>query len=91
MHATIAAYSSGVPVVPISYSRKFEGLFGNLNYPWLVNARGVDTKAAIAFVLDAFERRAVLAQDIARGSAIISKGLDDYTAALAEQFAEFAR
>lgn len=90
MHATIAAYSSGVPVVPISYSRKFEGLFGNLNYPWLVNARGTDTKDAIAFVLDAFDRRAVLAEDIARGNAIIAKGLEDYTAALAELFAEIA-
>jgi hypothetical protein len=32
MHATIAAFSSGVPVVPISYSRKFEGLYGALGY-----------------------------------------------------------
>jgi polysaccharide pyruvyl transferase WcaK-like protein len=91
MHATIAAYSSGVPVVPISYSRKFEGLFGNLNYPWLVNAKGIDTKAAVAFVLDAFEKRALLAEDIARGKSIIETGLEDYTAALAAQFAEFAR
>lgn len=91
MHATIAAYSSGVPVVPISYSRKFEGLFGNLNYPWLVNAKGIGTKAAIAFVFDAFEKRALLAEDIGRGKSIIETGLEDYTAALAAQFAEFAR
>ena len=36
MHCCIAAYSSGVPVYPLSYSRKFEGLFGEgLNYRWL--------------------------------------------------------
>jgi colanic acid/amylovoran biosynthesis protein len=29
MHATIAAFSGGVPVVPIGYSRKFTGLFGS--------------------------------------------------------------
>lgn len=27
MHSTIAAYSSGVPVLPMAYSRKFNGLF----------------------------------------------------------------
>ena len=33
MHATIGAISSGVATIPFSYSRKFEGLFGNLEYP----------------------------------------------------------
>ncbi|MBC7506207.1 MAG: polysaccharide pyruvyl transferase family protein, partial [Sandarakinorhabdus sp.] len=83
MHATIAAYSAGVPVVPISYSRKFEGLYGGLRYPWVVNAKGMDTRTAIAFVLDAFERRAQLAAAIAVGQPIIEAGLEDYTAALA--------
>jgi len=33
MHATIAAFSSGVPVFPLAYSRKFIGLFkDSLNY-----------------------------------------------------------
>jgi colanic acid/amylovoran biosynthesis protein len=32
MHACIAAFSSGVPVIPIAYSRKFAGLFGSLGY-----------------------------------------------------------
>ncbi|WP_172561825.1 polysaccharide pyruvyl transferase family protein [Vibrio furnissii] len=32
MHATIAAVSSGVPCVPIAYSRKFSGVFGTIGY-----------------------------------------------------------
>lgn len=33
MHSCIAAFSSGVPVFPMAYSRKFNGLFGEtLNY-----------------------------------------------------------
>ncbi|MBQ3796791.1 MAG: polysaccharide pyruvyl transferase family protein [Butyrivibrio sp.] len=32
MHATIAALSSGVPVIPVAYSRKFKGLFENCQY-----------------------------------------------------------
>lgn len=87
MHATIAAYSAGVPVIPISYSRKFEGLYGGLRYPWVVNAKGMDTKAAIAFVLDAFDKRSTVAADIARGRPVIDAGLEDYTAALATLFA----
>lgn len=36
MHSTIAAFSSGVPVVPMAYSRKFNGLFGEtLKYPFV--------------------------------------------------------
>lgn len=47
MHATIAAISSGVPVIPFSYSRKFEGLFSSLNYPYVVEATKWDTQKAI--------------------------------------------
>ena len=86
MHATIGAYSSGVPVVPISYSRKFEGLFGGLDYPWLVPVRGRNTAQATAFVLDAFERRAEMAADIARGAPVVEAGLERYVAELATAF-----
>jgi colanic acid/amylovoran biosynthesis protein len=86
MHATIAAYSAGVPVVPISYSRKFEGLFGGLGYPWLVPAKGMTTDQARDFILDAFGRRDEMAADIARGTPVIAAGLEVYTAELARQF-----
>ena len=91
MHATIAAYSSGVPVVPISYSRKFEGLFGGLDYPWLVPVRGHSTAEAAAFVLDAFERRAELAADIGRGKPVVEAGLERYVSELATSFAAASR
>src|SRR5690606_26009817 len=36
MHACIAAFSTGVPVYPLAYSRKFNGLFTDtLQYEWL--------------------------------------------------------
>jgi polysaccharide pyruvyl transferase WcaK-like protein len=90
MHATIAAYSAGVPVVPVSYSRKFEGLFGGLRYPWVVNAKGMDTDAAVAFVLDAFSRRTEMARDLTAGMGVVKAGLEDYTAELAKQLAACA-
>ena len=43
MHATIAAMSSGVPVIPVSYSRKFEGLYSTLDYRYCVSLENMDT------------------------------------------------
>ncbi|MBY6155186.1 polysaccharide pyruvyl transferase family protein [Vannielia litorea] len=39
MHACIAAFSSGVPVLPMAYSRKFAGLFGALGYETMADCR----------------------------------------------------
>lgn len=91
MHATIAAYSSGVPVVPISYSRKFEGLFGGLQYPWLVPAKGMTTNEALAFILKAFDSRPRMAEDIALGSPVVATGLEAYVSELTRQFTAAAR
>lgn len=47
MHATIAAMSAGVPVIPISYSRKFEGLYSTLNYRYCVSLENMDTSECL--------------------------------------------
>lgn len=49
MHATVAAISSGVPVIPIAYSRKVNGLYGNLEYPFYLDAKAErpDTDSAV--------------------------------------------
>ena len=47
MHATIAAFSTGVVTIPFSYSKKFEGLFGNINYPYVISAREISTEEAL--------------------------------------------
>lgn len=39
MHSTIAAFSSSVVTIPISYSRKFEGLFYSLDYKYVIDGR----------------------------------------------------
>jgi polysaccharide pyruvyl transferase WcaK-like protein len=39
MHACIAAFSTGVPVLPMAYSRKFKGLFGTLGYDLLADCQ----------------------------------------------------
>lgn len=51
MHSTIASFSSGVITLPVSYSRKFEGLFGSLNYPFVINAKKETTKSALKLIM----------------------------------------
>ncbi|MGC4155008.1 MAG: polysaccharide pyruvyl transferase family protein [Propionicimonas sp.] len=51
MHATIAAFTSGVPTVPGAYSRKFAGFFGNLGYPVVVDLTTASTADAVAMTL----------------------------------------
>lgn len=48
MHATIAAFSAGVPVVPVAYSRKFKGLFNDLSYPVCIDLKEMDSDTACA-------------------------------------------
>lgn len=47
MHATIAAFSSGVPTLPLAYSKKFEGLYGSLGYGATIDLRMADTEGAV--------------------------------------------
>lgn len=91
MHATIAAFSAGVPVVPVSYSGKFEGLFAGLDYPWLVRARGMDTDAAEAMVMQACHDRAALKARITSAMPQVEASLERYVAALAALLVPMAR
>ena len=91
MHACIAAFSSGVPVIPVSYSRKFEGLFGSLGYDWIVPHTGMATAEAQAFVLVALDRRSELKADVDRGLTQVAARLDAYREVLRSLFGEIAQ
>jgi polysaccharide pyruvyl transferase WcaK-like protein len=60
MHACIAALSSGVPVLPIAYSRKFAGLFGTLGYHHTADCRTETGPEIMARLRAAFANRAGL-------------------------------
>lgn len=78
MHACIGAFSAKVPVVPIAYSRKFNGLFGTLGYSHFVDGKVADTDSALAAILAAFEKRYQLSADIEAGLEIASARLNAY-------------
>ncbi|WP_296880393.1 polysaccharide pyruvyl transferase family protein [Thomasclavelia sp.] len=60
MHSTIAAFSSGVLTIPISYSRKFEGLFNSFDYPYVINGRTESTSSGINKVIEYINKKEIL-------------------------------
>jgi polysaccharide pyruvyl transferase WcaK-like protein len=72
MHACIAAFSSGVPVVPMAYSRKFAGLFGSLGYMQTVDCTAETADNIRDAILAGFSNRATLQ---AEARAALAKGL----------------
>ncbi|MCL4639255.1 MAG: polysaccharide pyruvyl transferase family protein [Pseudosphingobacterium sp.] len=67
MHACIAAFSSGVPVVPMAYSRKFNGLFTDtLKYPWIADCVNEELDRTFKHIIDGYNNRNLLAEAINR-------------------------
>lgn len=61
MHATIAAFSSGVPVFPMAYSRKFNGLFlDTLSYPFMGDMLVQNTDEIFENIKKAYNRKTEL-------------------------------
>jgi polysaccharide pyruvyl transferase WcaK-like protein len=69
MHACVAALSSGVPVVPVAYSRKFAGLFGSIGYNAGVPVRGLDEDGVVAAIMAYLADRTALAAQVAEARA----------------------
>lgn len=85
MHACIAAFSSGVPVVPMAYSRKFGGLFDALGYGYTVDCTKEDAQAIEDKILAHFRDRDILRQDGAAALALGQQRLSVYEAELTRQ------
>lgn len=65
MHATIGAFSAGVPVVPMAYSRKFNGLFlDTLFYNNMVDMKTMDNDEVLEVIKEAYANRDVLKKKI---------------------------
>ena len=60
MHACIAAVSSGVPTVPISYSRKFTGLFESLGYSLVADCKAESEDQILEKIRSGFQQRELL-------------------------------
>jgi polysaccharide pyruvyl transferase WcaK-like protein len=91
MHACVGAFSAGVPVVPVAYSRKFGGLFGLLGYDMMIPVAGLDEAGAVAQVMRALADRSALAAVEAAGMAQVQMLLAGYRDTLRETFAAIGK
>ncbi len=73
MHATVAAYSSGVAAIPFSYSRKFEGLYESLGYPYVISGTVISTDEAAEKTMEFIDNREQLRQNIIDNSSVLEK------------------
>lgn len=65
MHSTIGAFSSGVPVVPMAYSRKFNGLFiDTLSYSHMVDMKCCNMTEILDIIKESFKNRLQLKSEI---------------------------
>lgn len=90
MHACIAAFSSGVPVVPLAYSRKFSGLFGALGYEETVDCMTASGDDIINAVCTGFARREMLKMQVSIARGVGEARLSDYVDALSRLISEVA-
>jgi len=79
MHSTIAAFSSGVPVIPIAYSRKFNGLYDTLQYPYYIDAKSnITEENAITAILTFMSERDKMSFLIEKGKKKYTDGINQY-------------
>lgn len=86
MHSCIAAFSSGVPVIPMAYSRKFAGLFGSLGYSHTVDCTSETGEVILQRLLNGFANRAALKDDLDAALALGLQKLSAYEDALVDLF-----
>ena len=85
MHATIAAFSSQVPVIPMAYSRKFAGVFGTLGYDRVVDCKHDSADTIIDRIAEGFAARDQLQNEIAIARQKVDERLDRYIDLVAQE------
>lgn len=86
MHACIGAFSSGVAVVPMAYSRKFNGLFGTLDYKYIADLKALTTDQAFEVIVNGFASRGALKAAVFDGNDLAKKKIGAYEDFLCQWF-----
>jgi polysaccharide pyruvyl transferase WcaK-like protein len=87
MHATIAAFSSGVPVIPMAYSRKFAGVFNTLGYAHVADCKTETADQIMERIAAGFEARETLKAEVAEAMRNVKRRLDAYVTRAAVEIA----
>ena len=73
MHATVGAFSMGVPTVSIAYSRKFQGLYNSIDYPYVINAKSASTEQAFNQLVEWTDEHLKLKKNVECSMRIVEK------------------
>ena len=76
MHATIGAVSAGIATIPFAYSKKFESMFGNLNYHYVLDGRKLNTEEAVAKTMMWIQNKEKLQKDAIKARDATNEKLD---------------
>ncbi|RJY09454.1 polysaccharide pyruvyl transferase family protein [Aurantiacibacter aquimixticola] len=79
MHATIAAISSDIAVLPLAYSRKFNGLYGSLDYPFLADMVNAGENSSLDKLDDVLGRLDEVTAAAKRSNTVAQEKLAEYT------------
>lgn len=90
MHATIGAFSSGVPTIPIAYSRKFEGVFGSIGYDVNVDCKKLSTDEAFHKINLLISEENLLQEKMQKPLDCAKSRIDNYEKYLAKMVEKFA-
>lgn len=78
MHATIAAFSTGVLTIPFSYSVKFEGLYRGLGFDYCINGCELSTDEALQKTILYIEQKDKLKKDLTKALRVANQRLDKF-------------
>lgn len=88
MHATIAALSSECAVIPFAYSRKFNGLYETLNYPYVVDGKNVDTSTALQYTKKYISELNLLTNNVHDSYMLANERIDKFNDVLKQMIKE---
>ena len=84
MHATISGVSTKVPTIAFSYSRKFDGLYESIDYPYVINAKELSTEEIIEKTKEYINGKEQMQIDLEK----TSKKIDEKVNELIQWFSE---
>ena len=91
MHASIASFSAGIPTFPISYSRKFKGLYSNLGYEYVLDASSKSEEQVIHTLIEWINHRAEIKTQVLKSNELAKSMIQIYKKSLSSIIVEIMR
>ena len=86
MHATVAGVSSGVATIPVAYSRKFMGLYDNIGYKYVIDAKTLSTEKAVSQTIEWISGYKELQMAAESSKNLVQDKLNDFSVDLIDIF-----